>query len=499
MHWPMIVRNAARPALWLLTAMLGSAAWSAPVLPTGGLHLRQVSIAAQGSLPSAGSAGLETASSPHVPATKDHESGIRHQIILPAPAPAASVSTALPPGTAVALTASRPEVAAALAEAPRLEAEWAVQRLVTLTEIPAPPLEEAARASAYAQMLREIGGLDVSIDAAGNVLARRAGRGGGPTVLLAAHLDTVFPHGTDLTVRRDGNRYIAPGIGDNSRGLVSLLVVARLMQEHGIETDGDIVFAGTAGEEGIGNLAGMRHLFASADHGFDRVIAVDGGEIGRIVTTAVGSNRYRVMIKGPGGHSYGAFGTANPHHALAAGLSRFVALATPVTQEGIKSTFSVARLGGGTGVNVIPSESWFEIDLRSADAARLETLDTLLHQSIAEAVEATNAASTRGEKLTVEWTNLGQRPAGTNPPDAPIVADAMAALRHLSIEPELAEASTDANVPIALGIPAVTIGRGGRSNHAHALEEEWIADQPWLGPQLALLLAIARSQAPTRP
>lgn len=404
---------------------------------------------------------------------------------------ALEAAPAPPPVDADALMA-RDDIAAAFAAIEALEREWAVERLVTLTQIPAPPFGEGPRAEAFARMLGEVGGLEVTSDAVGNVIGRREGTGGGSTVMLAAHLDTVFPIETDVTVRRQpdegGERFTAPGIGDNSRGLVALLLVAEGMARASVQTKGDVLFVGTVGEEGEGNLRGMRHLFATPDHAVDAVIAIDGGEASRLVTAAVGSNRYRIRFSGPGGHSYGAFGTANPHHATARAITGFIERARHVAASGPKATYSVARLEGGIGINVIATHSVFEIDMRSADPDRLAALDAILRSAVAGALAAENDARAQGEALTVEIEDLGKRPAAANTADSTLVPAAIEALRALGVKAQLSASSTDANLPMSLGIASVTMSRGGRSYLAHALDEYWIAEQPHLGPQASLLV-----------
>ena len=392
--------------------------------------------------------------------------------------------------SAVAELRLRKDIIAAMATIVELESDWAIQRLIELTEIPAPPFEEKARGLAFARMLREIGGLDVKIDEVGNVIARRKGTGAGAAVMVAAHLDTVFSKDVDVTVKRDGDRFTAPGIGDNSRGLVSLLLVARALERHGISTERDILLVGTVGEEGTGDLRGMRHIFAQANHGIGSVIAIDGGEMGRLIDTAVGSNRYRVNFSGPGGHSYGAFGTVNPHHATARAISRFLDRAEPVAASGTKATYSVALLAGGLGINVIPTDSAFEIDLRSSDANRLAALDSILRSAIDATLSSENAGKEQGQRLAVEIKDLGKRPAGTNAIGSPLVANAEAALASLGIEPSRNASSTDANLPMSLGIASITISRGGISERSHSTDEYWIAKDQHLGPQAALLISL---------
>lgn len=403
---------------------------------------------------------------------------------------APSLQVAVKAKPAIEELRSRNDVTAAMATIVELESDWAIQRLVELTEIPAPPFEEEKRGLALARMLREIGGLDVRIDEIGNVIARRKGTGAGPAVMLAAHLDTVFAKDVDVKVKRDGVRFTAPGIGDNSRGLVSLLLVARALDRHAINTERDILLVGTVGEEGTGDLRGMRHIFAEPDHGIGSVIAIDGGEMGRLIETAVGSNRYRVKFTGPGGHSYGAFGTVNPHHTTARTIARFLDQAEPVAASGAKATFSVALLEGGLGINVIPTDSAFEIDLRSSDANRLAALDAILRSAIDATLAGENAGKKQGGFLVVEIKDLGKRPAGTNTVDAPLVVNAEAVLSSLGVEPSRNASSTDANLPMSLGIPSITISRGGISERSHSNDEYWIAKDPHLGPQAALLISI---------
>ncbi len=415
--------------------------------------------------------------------------------IIGSGASAPSSNEAVAGQSAITELRSRKDVTAAMATILELESEWAIQRLIELTQIPAPPFEEKARGLAFARMLREIGGLDVQIDEVGNVIARRKGTGTGSAVMLAAHLDTVFAKDVDVTVKRDGDRFTAPGIGDNSRGLVSLLLVARALERHGIATERDVLLVGTVGEEGTGDLRGMRHIFAQTDHRIGSVIAIDGGEMGRLIDTAVGSNRYRVRFSGPGGHSYSAFGTVNPHHATARAIARFLDRAEPVAASGTKATYSVALLEGGLGINVIPTDSAFEIDLRSADANRLAALDSLLRSAIDATLVSENAGKESRKVLAVEIKDLGKRPAGTNAIDSSLVANAEAALSSLGIEPSRNASSTDANLPMSLGIPSITISRGGISERSHSVDEYWIAKDQHVGPQAALLISLLEAGA----
>jgi acetylornithine deacetylase/succinyl-diaminopimelate desuccinylase-like protein len=395
-----------------------------------------------------------------------------------------------------------------LAEAEAIKANPIVQRaiehivaiepqsrrdLVELTEIPAPPFEEQARAERFAEMLRDAGLTDVTIDDVGNAIGRRPGRTGDRVVVYAAHLDTVFPAGTDVTVRYDDEKMYAPGIGDNTRGLVTVLGVLRAMQHAGIETDADILFVGNVGEEGLGDLRGVKHLFRDGAEKIDTFIAVDGGESKRIVFGGVGSHRYRVTFRGPGGHSWGAFGLANPHHALGRAIALFAENAPAVTSVGEKTSYNVGRIGGGTSINSIPFESWMEVDMRSGSQAKLDDIDAVLHAATEQALQEENAARLDGPELTVDVDRVGTRPAAQGNADIPLVQRAMAATLAFGIEPELQISSTDSNLPISKGIPAVTMSRGGVSGNSHAPEEWWQNVDGHIGIQIGLLTLLTEA------
>lgn len=368
-----------------------------------------------------------------------------------------------------------------------------LETMIALNEIPAPPFHEQARADAFAQRLRDLGLSDVSIDEVGNVIAIRPGQSGARRVAVVAHLDTVFPPGTDVKVRVEDDTYFAPGISDNTRALAVVLAVVEAMQDLDLQTRDEIVFVGSVGEEGLGNLRGVRHLLRG-DHGINSFIAVDGGARDRLITSAVGSNRYRVTFHGPGGHSYGAFGRAHPHQALSRAITEFTVRAEPITQTtGAKATFSVGRIGGGTSINSIPFESWMEVDMRSVDPVKLEALDDAFRAALAVALDAENARRKSAEAMTVEIEDVGKRPAGQGAVDSQLVLNATATMRALGVEPDLRASSTDANIPIWLGVPAVTVSRGGVSQNAHSLDESWTDDGTVFAETylLALLLAEA--------
>jgi len=366
--------------------------------------------------------------------------------------------------------------------------------LIELTEIAAPPFQEQARAARFAAMLRESGLDDVSIDDVGNVIGRRSGRSGNRVIAFSAHLDTVFPDGTDVTVRFDDEKMYAPGIGDNTRGLVAVLGVLRAMESAGIETEADILFIGNVGEEGLGDLRGVKHLFRDGAAKIDTLIAVDGGDSSRIVFGGVGSHRYRVTFRGPGGHSWSAFGLANPHHALGRAIAIFDENAPTVTSTGEKTSYSIGRIGGGTSINSIPFESWMEVDMRSSDQDKLDDIDAVLQAAVEQALQEENSGRLDGPELTVDVERVGTRPAAKGNTQSPIVQRALAATEAFGIQPELQVSSTDSNLPISKGIPAVTMSRGGVSGNAHSPDEWWQNKDGHIGIQIALLTLLAEAE-----
>ena len=392
--------------------------------------------------------------------------------------------------TAVRALVARPEIGHALEFVRALEAE-AEATLIELTEVSAPPFGESARAALFATLLRDAGLDEVEIDGVGNVVARRQGTGNGQTVAIVAHLDTVFPEGTDVQVRRRGRRLYAPGIGDDSRGLVVLLNVARALAHADVRTVGDVLFVGSVGEEGRGDLRGVRYLLREGGPRLDQFIAIDGGSDSRVVNQALGSRRYLVSVHGPGGHSWGDFGLANPVHALASAIHYFDVSAELVVSAGPAASYNVGRIGGGTSVNAVPFESWAEVDMRSIDPFKVDQLESALRSAVLRAVGERNRARDRGQPLEATFDVIGDRPSGTVAPDTPLVGRALAVTRFLGFEPQLGAASTDANVPIAYGVPAITLGRGGIGGGAHSLDEWWVPENAHIGVQRALLILVA--------
>jgi acetylornithine deacetylase/succinyl-diaminopimelate desuccinylase-like protein len=373
-----------------------------------------------------------------------------------------------------------------------------LQDHISLTEIPAPPFQEAERASAFAQLLREAGADSVALDEVGNVLAFRAGRPGGKLVVLGAHLDTVFPEGTDVEVRLRGDTLFAPGVGDDTRGLIVVLTVLRALEEAGLETEADLLFLGSVGEEGLGDLRGVKHLFREGGPEVDAFIEVDGSGAGTIVNMGLGSSRYRATFRGPGGHSWGAFGLGNPAHALGRAVEKFSVVADSLTRAGPRTSFNVGRLGGGTSINSIPSEAWMEIDMRSESPESLEALSEAFLECVQTALEEENRTRREGPPLELEVEQLGQRPSGEVDPRSPLVQRAMAVTRFFGEEPSLARSSTNSNIPISLGIPAVTIGRGGVGAENHSPTEWWVNREGHKGIQRALLLLLAEAGVRSR-
>ena len=390
------------------------------------------------------------------------------------------------------IPASNAKVKAAL-DMLKADNAWTLQQQIELTQIPAPPFKESVRAAEFKRRLEALGYKSVRIDAVGNVIAERRGVGTGPTVVIAGHLDTVFPEGTDVKVKREGDKLSAPGIGDDDRGLAVVLAVARAYEKAGIQTNGTVYFVGNVGEEGPGNLRGTRHLFANELKGkIDYFISVDGTDLS-IASRAVGSNRYRVTYKGPGGHSYGAFGIPNPIHALGRAIAGISDIQVP---DKPKTTFNVGIIGGGTSVNSISGDATMEVDMRSEDAASLASVDSKIQKILHDALTAENARWTspraQNAKLSLKIDTMGIRPTGAQADSAVIVQAALNTAKALGFTSSTGASSTDANIPISLGVPGIRLGGGGRGEGAHALGETY-TDGPngYLGPQWAALLVAA--------
>jgi tripeptide aminopeptidase len=362
---------------------------------------------------------------------------------------------------------------------------------IRICEIPAPPFKEQERARYFAARFIELGLSDVHIDSIGNVIGCYRGTSEDPLVVLSAHLDTVFPEGTDVRVRRAGARFYAPGIADNAAGLATLIALIQTLNAAGIRLRGTLAFVATVGEEGAGDLRGVRHVFSEgrlAGH-VSSFVSFDGPGVEYITHQALGSRRYQVRLAGPGGHSWADFGVVNPVHALGRAIARLAEYRAPVEP---RTTYNVGRILGGESVNVIPSMAEMDIDLRSASETELGRLEDFLLKAIHQAVSEENAIrSASGQMLKIEVQIIGNRPSGETPASATLVRTAVAASRVYGIEPILNRASTDANIPISLGVPAITIGSGGTFSDSHRLSEWYDPTGRPIGYKRALLIALA--------
>jgi len=351
-------------------------------------------------------------------------------------------------------------------------AEDITKEQTQINSIPAPPFGETKRAEYLLQKFSALGLIKAHLDDEGNCVALHRGASGTPALVVSAHLDTVFPADTDLTLRRVGAKLFAPGIADDACGLAALVAIASALQSCEIETAGSILFVGTVGEEGEGNLRGVRHLFTKSEWAgrIDAFISFDGAGVDRITNGALGSRRYRVDFRGAGGHSWSDFGTANPVHALARAVARLASYPAPPDP---RTTFNVGRIEGGQGVNAVPRQAAMDVDLRSTSADELLKLDAFFRRSVREAADEENFTRSSGtQPLTVAAEMIGERPGGETPAEDPLVQLAWAATEALGGKASLDRASTDSNLPISLGVPAITLGGGGTAANSHT-PDEW--------------------------
>lgn len=419
----------------------------------------------------------------------------------------------------------------------REDDERTLQEHLEMCQIPAPSYEEGEKAEYVRKKMVDAGLSDVHVDEVGNVLGTWKGTGNGPRIMVAGHTDTVFPRETDLTLKKEGERYSCPGIGDDTRAVAELLSLARAMNATGIRGEGDIVFCANVCEEGLGDLRGIKHVFkdmANTEEHYDGFVSIDDKKTSGIIYQAVGSERYLVTFHGTGGHSFTGFGIPNPIHAMGRAIAKISDLQTP---KNPKTTFSVGVVNGGTSVNVIAAECSMLVDMRSVDAGELEKLSAKLHQAIEEAVNEENArwgygtlssestgtlddnnmtakssvgdtagavpvnadngdreTSAEDDRITVTFEQKGRRPAGTQEKSCQIVQAANAANQAIGMETlYIGAASTDANIPISLGIPAITVGWGGKGGGEHTIHEWYEPVESWKGPQRDLLLLLALS------
>ena len=390
----------------------------------------------------------------------------------------------------VADLVQNPAVKAALA-ASKANEERTIEDEIRFCEIPAPSFKESVRGEELKRVFQQLGLQNVRVDAVGNVMGDRPGASARPHVVIAAHLDTVFPEGTDVKVKREGATLRGPGIGDDCRGLAVLVAIIREMKAANVSTPGTITFVANVGEEGLGDLRGVKQLFNETLKGqIDKFVSIDGTGV-HVTNVAVGSHRYRVTFKGPGGHSFGAFGLANPIGAMGRAIAKINDMQVPKQP---KTTFNVGRVGGGTSVNSIPFEGWMEVDMRSSDPASLAAVDASFQKAVDSAVSEENQRWGKPGMITAVKELVGDRPAGSTPENSPIVRASLEAATVLGFNANLGEGSTDSNMPMSIGVPAITIGGGGRGSDAHALTESFDTTDSWKGTQHALLVTIALAQ-----
>jgi acetylornithine deacetylase/succinyl-diaminopimelate desuccinylase-like protein len=391
---------------------------------------------------------------------------------------------------AVAQLLKQPAVKAAVEAAKASEAQT-IDDEIRFCEVAAPPFKEAARAEVLRRAFLQGGLSNVRLDKAGNVIGDRPGAAAHPHLVIAAHLDTVFPEGTDVKVTRKGSVLRGPGIGDDCRGLATLIAVVRSLNHANVRTPGTVTFVANVGEEGLGDLRGMKQLFGDTMKGqIDRFVSIDGAGFG-IMTAFVGSHRYRVTFKGSGGHAFADFGTASPIGALGRAVAKISAIQVPAQP---RTTFNVGRVGGGTSINAIPTEAWMELEARSSDPSALAGVDGKLRQAVDSAVSEENERWGTPNAITVTRELVGDRAAGATDEHSPIVQIAIAVSRALDVPVSFSEGSSDANLPASLKIPAITLGTAGSAGNVHAPTEWFDTTDAWRGAMRAVLLTIALAQ-----
>lgn len=373
----------------------------------------------------------------------------------------------------------------------KLDEQLTIEDQIALTEVEAPPFHEDERGKFFAEKLRTLGLTNVRTDAEGNVIGTRPGSGNGPRLVIGAHLDTVFPQGTNVKVRREGKKYYAPGISDDARGLAVVLEVLRILEQFKIQTDGDLLFVGSVGEEGNGDLRGGKYLFGAKEEHIDGFISIDSADVSVLLHGSTGSRRFRVTYEGPGGHSWAAFGTPSAVHALGRAIAKIAELQVPAEP---KTTFTVGTIIGGTTVNSIAAKATMEIDTRSINNDELNKIVDRVLPLLSEACEEENKRwnATAENEIKVVIEPIGHRPAGDQPHSSPVLLAARAAMDSVGIKLcSYCCASTDQNVPLSLGIPATTLGGGGSEGHNHSVTEWYDSTDSFLGPQLALMTVLS--------
>ncbi len=404
-------------------------------------------------------------------------------------------------------TTTRPASSGQLGENPQVRAaltwlgpnvNWISEQQARLTEIAAPPFQEAARAAAVKTLLSGAG-LSVQTDATGNVIGELRGVNEKEMVVLSAHLDTVFPAGTDVKVRREGSRMLAPGISDNGTGLAALVGIARAIQEAQIKPQRTILFVADVGEEGEGNLRGMRALVDAYRGRLKAVVVLDGAGTDHVTTIALASRRLEVVITGPGGHSWSDFGIPNPINALVRGSVRFINTKVPAAP---RTTFNLGQIEGGTSINSIPYEARLKVDVRSENESELARLESALRECMSAGVRDEMESSRDRSRGKLEWKVelLGSRPGGELAADSPLLASLRAADAMVENESRIERSSTDANIPLSLGIDAISIGAGGNGGGAHSLQEWYDPTGREMGLKRALLTLLGIAEvAPEKP
>ncbi|HSV61035.1 MAG TPA: M20/M25/M40 family metallo-hydrolase [Variovorax sp.] len=373
-----------------------------------------------------------------------------------------------------------------LLEAVKADHERSIEDLKMLTEIEAPPFKEQKRAEAFLARLKALGLTDAKIDAEGNAIGVRKGTGNGPKLLISAHLDTVFPSGTDVKVRERDGKLHAPGISDDTRGLAVLLSWLKVLNDNKVQTVGDLVFAGNVGEEELGNLRGMKHIFAE-HRDIDGMVGLEPAPDGSVLILGTGSHRYEFSFKGPGGHSYAAFGhVPSAIHGMGRAIAKIAEVKTPASP---KTTFTVGTVAGGTSVNTIAPDARMAVDIRSDAMEPLLETEKKILAAVDEAVVEENKRWNLNT-LTVSNKLIGDRPGGMTKADTVMVEAAVRSNTAFGNKTLLTGASTDANVPMSLGIPAIIVGGGGKTGGFHALTE-WIdLTDGWKGAQTSLMTVL---------
>lgn len=391
---------------------------------------------------------------------------------------------------ALARLAADPRCARSLAWIERNSA-WLTDQQVRLTEIPASEGREARRAEAVKSLFAE-SGWKSAIDSTGNVVAERPGLEKSDqhgVILFAAHIDTVFPENTEIKIKREARRLVGPGISDNGAGIASLVGLAHALHESRVQTEKTIVLAGDVGEEGEGNLRGIRGLVETYGLRLSAVIAVDGPSTDYITTQGVASRRFEIIVTGPGGHSWSNFGAPNPIAAIARGIVRFSEFRVPVDP---RTSYNFGVIEGGSAVNSIPTRASVKVDLRSEDEVELGRIESALRQAMETGLRDELAMTDRhSEALSLIVRSLGARPAGKLPSSSPLLAAIRNVDRFLGNRSRTERSSTDANLPLSLGIPAVALGGGGSGGGAHTLDEWYDPTGRELGLKRLFFIALS--------